>query len=426
MMTIHGKGQAPFGFRWQGSTLIGSSCEAEVRRQIFELFERSRTKGAVAKLLNERGFRTRRGGQWTDVAVARQLACTSAIGIYAVNRTATDEFGKRVEHPREEWNFVQCEQIVPTELWDRVQAILDEQKLNPPPSGKAATSTFAGFLRCSCGGPMSISSGSAKYSCRDCGNRIPADDLEEIFRNQFAHLVSTRPDLFGDPPSSNESLAEAEDALSEKQEQLASTKREMSKFERLYSAGEFSLDRFAEVHGPLETQRESLSIEISRLRSLIKRRKAQSDNPEDSLDFQILVEEWPSLSLEDKRTIVSSLLERIIIGDGEIEFCYTFPENLEEVSEDGSVSRQMVGPTKGLPRDPNEAVYVRLPKPGQRCEQTGLSRSKLNELILPSARNSFDPPVKSLSLKLPGRARGTRLIVWSSLKQFLADQETEV
>jgi len=127
--------------------------------------------------------------------------------------------------------------------------------------------------------------------------------------------------------------------------------------------------------------------------------------------------------LEDKRSIVSSLLDRIIIGDGEIEFCYSFPENLEEVAEDGSVSRQTGGPTNGLPRDPNEAVYVRLPKQCRRCEQTGLSRSKLNELILPSPRNSFDPPVKSLSLKLPGRARGTRLIVWSSLKQFLADQE---
>lgn len=422
-MTTRIKGQAPFGFRWHGTSLVCGRNEAAIRHQIFELFVRTQAKATVARLLGEKGLRTRRGDQWTDVAVARQLTCTSAIGVYAINRTTADKSGRRVERPREEWTFVPCEQIIPTELWDRVQAILESQKKNPPAPGKPVTSPFAGLLRCSCGGPMAIPSCSAKYSCRDCDNRIPIEDLEAIFRNQFGHLVSTRPDLFGDPPSSNESLAKAEDALSEKHEQLATLKREMSKFERLYAAGEFSLERFAEVHGPLEASRESLSEEIASLRSSIKRRKASVDGSEESLDFQTLVDEWPSLPLEDKRTIVSSLLDRIVIGDGEIEFCYAFPETSEEISKDAGVSQQTGGPTNGLARDPSEAIYLRLPKPGRRCEKTGLSRSKLNELILPSARNSFAPPVKSLSLKLPGRARGTRLIVWPSLKQFLAEQE---
>ena len=63
--------------------------------------------------------------------------------------------------------------------------------------------------------------------------------------------------------------------------------------------------------------------------------------------------------------------------------------------------------------------FIRLPKPGTLCGWTGLSRSKLNELILPSALNSFKPPVKSLSLRNRGQIKAVRLIVLESLLGYL-------
>lgn len=63
--------------------------------------------------------------------------------------------------------------------------------------------------------------------------------------------------------------------------------------------------------------------------------------------------------------------------------------------------------------------FIRLPKPGQQCRWTGLSRSKLNELILPSSSNNFCPPVKSFSLRPRGAVRGTRLILLASLLEYL-------
>jgi hypothetical protein len=59
--------------------------------------------------------------------------------------------------------------------------------------------------------------------------------------------------------------------------------------------------------------------------------------------------------------------------------------------------------------------FIRLPKPGKLCPHTGLSRSKLNELILPCEANHFKPPVKSISLRKRGQVRGVRLIVFDSL-----------
>jgi hypothetical protein len=63
--------------------------------------------------------------------------------------------------------------------------------------------------------------------------------------------------------------------------------------------------------------------------------------------------------------------------------------------------------------------WIRLPKSGERCALTGLSRSALNELILPSPANNYDPPVKSVSLRKPGQIRGIRLIHAASLSVYL-------
>jgi hypothetical protein len=63
--------------------------------------------------------------------------------------------------------------------------------------------------------------------------------------------------------------------------------------------------------------------------------------------------------------------------------------------------------------------FIRLPRSGKQCPWTGLSRSKLNELILPSEGNSHKPPVKSVSLRPKGSVKGTRLVVYESLRTYL-------
>ena len=62
--------------------------------------------------------------------------------------------------------------------------------------------------------------------------------------------------------------------------------------------------------------------------------------------------------------------------------------------------------------------FVSRPKLGL-CPITGLSRSKLYDLISPNEGNGFKPPVKSLSLRKPGQTKGTRLIVLQSLLDYL-------
>ena len=58
--------------------------------------------------------------------------------------------------------------------------------------------------------------------------------------------------------------------------------------------------------------------------------------------------------------------------------------------------------------------FIRLPKAGRQCPHSGLSRSKLNELIL-----GPKPPVRSVCLRKRGQVRGTRLISYDSLMAYL-------
>ncbi len=70
--------------------------------------------------------------------------------------------------------------------------------------------------------------------------------------------------------------------------------------------------------------------------------------------------------------------------------------------------------------------FIRLPKSGDRCVVTGLSRSALCGLVLPSLANGGKPPVKSKVLKSnPGNMRGIRLIHVGSLLQFLNREEDQ-
>lgn len=64
-------------------------------------------------------------------------------------------------------------------------------------------------------------------------------------------------------------------------------------------------------------------------------------------------------------------------------------------------------------------AFIRLPKPPSHCPLTGLSRSSLNQLILPCEANDFRPRVRSKVLKGKDAVRGIRLIEVQSLLDYL-------
>jgi hypothetical protein len=64
--------------------------------------------------------------------------------------------------------------------------------------------------------------------------------------------------------------------------------------------------------------------------------------------------------------------------------------------------------------------WIRLPRSGEKCPYSSLSRSTLNALILPCKANKNRPVVKSSVLNQPGATRGVRLIHRASLMEYIA------
>lgn len=416
-------GPAPFGFSWEGDALVPDEKEAAVRRLAFELFGENPRKGTVAKLLNEAGHTTRKGGKWRDVTVARLLTCSSAIGDYAVNKTKKGQDGKRVDLPPEEWVRIPCEPIIDRSLWDDVvEALGGATPAAKEPVSRPAKSPFVELVHCGCGTSMVLENAATKYVCRECGRRIPAEDLEAIILDEVREYLVNREDLLKMLIEVPERLRESEESLWEHLAALRKVEEDMSKIHQLYMANQITVERFGELHGPLEEDRDRLRKQTPQLEREVGLAKQESVEEVAEISVSGLLDTWSELPLDTRKTILKTLFDRVIVGDGEIEFEGQFPQTPLRTP----TSQQTERPTNGpLPTSADEPEYIRLPKAKERCPRSGLTRSYLNELILPTERNGYQPPVKSKSIRRTGNMRGVRLILWESLKSYLNNQEIE-
>lgn len=78
-----------------------------------------------------------------------------------------------------------------------------------------------------------------------------------------------------------------------------------------------------------------------------------------------------------------------------------------------------MNPLQVATETPSKAEFMRLPKPKERDPIFGLSRSYLNNMVLPCAENRYQPPVRSIVVRRPGAKTGVRLVDISSLRQYL-------
>ncbi len=177
-------GPAPFGFKREKNELVPDPEEAPVRKLMFELFLKHKRKKTVARLLNETGYRTRRGKLFSDTAVERMLTDPVAKGL------------KRVSSEKGEF-FIETEAIVSEEIWNQCSRILtDQKKSRKKTARRPARHFFAGSVFCECGGKMYVPSEGFKYVCQKCRNKISADDLEFIYCSELKSFSFSEQDLY--------------------------------------------------------------------------------------------------------------------------------------------------------------------------------------------------------------------------------------
>jgi len=319
-------GQAPFGYRWEDHKLVLEPVEVPVRKLIYELFLEHRRKKTVARILNEKGYRTRNGSNFSDTTIHRLLRDPTAKGIHRANYTRSLGEGKKwVLKPKEEWVETEVEAIVSEELWNQCNAILDEQERKNKRPARKVVHLFSGVAYCQCGSKMYVPSNSPKYICYKCRNKIGEADLEEVFHQQLKSF-------FFSPTEVSDYLQKADKVIKEKEELLRAlgeeerkVRQEMDKTYRLYLDDEITSQGFGTRYKPMEQRLKQIGDQIPELQGEIDFLKIQYVSKDEILsEAKDLYSRWQQLESQEKRKIVESITEKIIIGteDVTINLCY--------------------------------------------------------------------------------------------------------
>lgn len=318
-------GQAPFGYQWKDNRLIPHPEEAPVRKLIHELFLEHRRKKTVARLLNEAGYRTRKGTKFSDTTIDRLLQDPTAKGLRRANYTKSSGSGKKWElKPKDEWIYTKVEPIVSEELWDQCYAIVLEQRKNRKPT-RRTVQLFAGIVHCACGHKMYVPSNSPKYICQKCRNKIPVVDLEGIYHQQLRDFFFSASDMAQYLGEADRVLREKEELLRVHMEEKKKVAQQMDKVYDAYMDDEITKESFGQRYRPLEERLAQLEEQIPTLQGEIDFLKIQYLSSDQILsEAKDLHSRWPDLVFEEKRKIVESITDNITIGkdDVTIDLCY--------------------------------------------------------------------------------------------------------
>jgi len=324
-------GQASFGYRWRDNQLEPDPEEAPVRVLMYELFKEHKRKKTVARILNERGYRTRKGGKFSDTTVDRLLRDPAAKGMRRANYTNSPGAKKQwTMKPEDEWIWLPVEPIVSEELWEECVSFLDQQRSSRRKKmSRKVVQLFAGITHCTCGSKMYVPSNTPKYTCYQCRNKIPIEDLNAVFHEQLK-AISLHPQELDDY------LLQADENLKahEKQVQVLETaqrdiQKKIDNVYDLYMDGQIPKEGFGKRIAPYEEQLTQIEDELPRAQAECDVLKINHLSKDHILsEATNLHKQWTLLSHEEKRSIVDAVCDRITIGKDEINFDLIFsPEN---------------------------------------------------------------------------------------------------
>ncbi len=321
-------GQAPFGYAWKDRKLVPEPTEAPVRKLMYELFREHRRKKTVARLLNDQGHRTRNGSKFSDTTIARLLLDPTAKGVRRANYTKTSDSKKAWKlKPESEWVLHEVEPIISEELWLECTTLLNGRAKGKQTT-KKAVHLFAGVTFCECGGKMYVPSNTPKYVCYACRNKIPVDDLEAVYHEQIKNFFFSPDEIASHFERTDATIKQKAELLVVMEAEQGKLSAESNKLYDLYQSGAIDKRGFGEKYKPLSERLAQLDEQIPEAQAGIDILKISHLSQEALVtEAQDLYSRWPSLPAEEKRRIVETITERIVVGKGEVEInlLYTPP-----------------------------------------------------------------------------------------------------
>lgn len=319
-------GQASFGYKWEGRELLIAEEEAPVRKLLYEIFLKTKRKKATASELNKLGYRTRNGSLFSGTTIERLLKDPNAKGLRRANYTKSLGEGKNwVIKPQSEWVETPCPAIVDATVWDDCNLILTQQEKKRIKIGPRTVHLLAGYVFCSCNSKMYVYTESLVYKCKKCKRKIEVKDIDDIYHEQLKSFLLTDSDMDSISSKSNEVISEKEALLkaisSEYEKLLKKTEKQMN----LRIEGELSKEEFALFYKPTEQRLRQIEAQIPEVEAEIDFLKIQYLSSDTVIqEAKDLYNNWNNLPFEEKRSVVETITEKLIINTDTIDISLSY------------------------------------------------------------------------------------------------------
>jgi site-specific DNA recombinase len=313
-------GQAPFGYGWnEDKQLIINEEEASIRRLMYDLFIEHKRRKTVAGLLNEKGYRTRKGSKFSDATVTRLLTDPIAKGMRITNYT-TARKGKKEIKDQDDWVFTKSPAIITEEKWQKVQDIIEAQSKTRAKPKKRTHHLFTGITKCTCGGTMYVVTKTQKYTCPNCYLKIKVADLESIFKEQLHAFSLSDSSLNSILEQNVEKQDEHQHLLKTTESEITGLEKEIKSLLELHQSGQIPTASFSEFFDEPNTRLIKLKEQREELKVHIKETASQEETVSNVLEaMKSVYENWDNLDAQGKRTIVETTTESIIVEEDSLE-----------------------------------------------------------------------------------------------------------
>ncbi|WP_271400309.1 recombinase family protein [Salinicoccus roseus] len=330
-MNGYTNGKLPLGYNKPDSPRIPieiNPYEAEIIKQIFNMYEAGHGLRSIANSLNQKGYRTKKGNAFSITAIKTVLTNPIYSGMVRFNQYLDyAKHGRKFKNENPILVEGKHEAIISKEQWENVQDKLQQRFFMPKVMGDGSN-LLTGILRCpQCSSAMmaanttnTLKDGTKKriryYSCQQfrakgstvcSANSVRADDIEGMIQSNIIQLINQPTILNMVVEENNQRIQKEQMALKRQHPQLEADIIELGeKITRLKNAAAADED----VHTMLQPEIESLRTELESNKMLIQSHHAKVEGTiEDSKTYseeelkQILEKLSRSFSAKNKMQI---------------------------------------------------------------------------------------------------------------------------
>ncbi|MCL1842891.1 MAG: recombinase family protein [Defluviitaleaceae bacterium] len=324
----HGGGKPPIGYDYDGEKLIINQYEAEQIRLIFQMAADYKSNEQMLKALNAAGYTTRYG-KWSS---SSRMSLTLRNNVYIGVLKFGDIVYENAHEP-----------IISHELFEKANKIR-EVKLDK--YGKNIfnrTTLLSGLIWCAkCGARYSTTNSKIQangkrnrfHSCysrsfpkshmakkKGCTARIwRVEDLENLIESEIKKITMDKT-FFSQTDFSQTDKAKIHDSSAGVKKGIEDLDKQLAKLMDLYALDKMPLEMISQKVNEIHTKKTAL---LSQAENIHYETPAEHSFSEFKSLLDSIENIWKHASNNEKRMLLSSLINKILIDDGEIIIEWTF------------------------------------------------------------------------------------------------------